>query len=52
MKGGNQMNRMTRLFQVFRAPSAETVHFHRGPQGQPAPCYDAGCPMPRLSLED
>lgn len=26
------------------------VHFHQGPQGQPTPCFDAGCPIPRLSV--
>jgi hypothetical protein len=28
----------------------ETVHFHQGPQGQPAPCFDNSCRNPRLSL--
>jgi hypothetical protein len=26
------------------------VHFHQGPQGQPAPCFDEHCPWPRLSV--
>jgi hypothetical protein len=26
------------------------VHFHRGPQGQPAACHERGCTSPRLSL--
>jgi len=26
------------------------VHFHRGPQGQPAACHDIRCEMPRLTL--
>ena len=26
------------------------VHFHRGPQGHPAACHDAGCEMPRLTI--
>jgi hypothetical protein len=26
------------------------VHFHNGPQGQPAACHDRGCVSPRLSL--
>jgi hypothetical protein len=26
------------------------VHFHQGPQGQPAPCFDEHCPNPRLSV--
>jgi hypothetical protein len=49
------MKRVTKLFQlarIFREPTTETVHFHQGPQGQPNPCYDEGCPMPRLSAED
>jgi hypothetical protein len=29
---------------------AETVHFHQGPQGQPAPCFDTGCASPRLDV--
>jgi hypothetical protein len=32
-----------------RNDSAE-VHFHQGPQGQPAPCFDEHCPQPRLSV--
>jgi hypothetical protein len=28
---------------------APHVHFHRGPQGHPAPCFDTGCRVPRLS---
>jgi hypothetical protein len=30
--------------------SQETVHFHQGPQGQPAPCFDHHCSNPRLSV--
>ena len=26
------------------------VHFHRGPQGQPAACHDRACSSPRLEL--
>ena len=33
----------------FKAPD-ETVHFHQGPQGQPAPCFDNRCQRPRLSV--
>jgi hypothetical protein len=29
---------------------APEVHFHQGPQGQPAPCFDGGCSNPRLSV--
>ena len=28
----------------------EVVHFHQGPQGQPAPCFDERCSNPRLSV--
>jgi hypothetical protein len=28
----------------------DPVHFHQGPQGQPAPCFDDRCPNPRLSV--
>ena len=26
------------------------VHFHQGPAGTPSPCYDDGCPIPRLHV--
>jgi hypothetical protein len=29
--------------------TAHEVHFHQGPQGQAAPCFDERCPLPRLS---
>jgi hypothetical protein len=28
----------------------EAVHFHQGPQGQPAPCFEARCANPRLDV--
>jgi len=33
-----------------RSHPAPQVHFHRGPQGQPMPCYDEHCMSPRLSV--
>ena len=30
--------------------AGNTVHFHQGPQGQPAPCFDDRCSSPRLSV--
>ncbi len=38
--------------QKLAAQQDETpaVHFHQGPQGQPAPCFDQRCPNPRLSV--
>jgi hypothetical protein len=26
----------------------EHPHFHQGPQGNPAACYERGCPRPQL----
>jgi hypothetical protein len=26
------------------------VHFHSGPDSQPVPCFDPGCPYPRLTV--
>jgi hypothetical protein len=49
------MKRVPKLFQlsrVFRTTADDPVHFHSGPQGQASPCYDAACPIPRLSIED
>jgi hypothetical protein len=49
------MKRVPKLFQlsgVFRTTAHDAVHFHSGPQGQPSPCYDQACPIPRLSIED
>jgi hypothetical protein len=28
------------------------VHFHRGPHGEPSPCYDERCDVPQLAHED
>jgi hypothetical protein len=28
----------------------QSVHFHNGPQGQPAACFDDGCRSPRLQV--
>ena len=34
----------------FAGTDTESVHFHQGPQGQPAPCFDERCASPRLSV--
>ena len=26
------------------------VHFHRGPAGEPAPCFDEACTRPRMTV--
>ena len=37
---------------LFAEPSeADAVHFHSGPQSEPAVCYDAHCRNPRLDVE-
>jgi hypothetical protein len=45
---------MRRLFSAvklaLREPQAE-VHFHKGPDGTPAVCYDARCPSPHLTVD-
>jgi hypothetical protein len=48
---------MAHTFRTFmsmlaRDPIADDahVHFHRGPQGQPAACHDPKCPAPRLTV--
>ena len=28
----------------------EQPHFHQGPQGNPAACYERGCPRPQLEI--
>ena len=33
-----------------RTSEAEHVHFHRGPQGRPAPCHDRHCASPQLDV--
>jgi hypothetical protein len=36
--------------QAGAAPSADAVHFHRGPQGRPAVCDDPRCTSPQLDV--
>jgi hypothetical protein len=35
---------------LHKPANTTEVHFHQGPQGQPAPCFDERCPNPRLSV--
>ena len=46
---------MRRLFtavkSVLHGPQTEVVHFHKGPDGPPAACYDPSCPNPRLTVD-
>jgi hypothetical protein len=30
--------------------TTQPVHFHNGPQGQPAVCFDSACRRPRLDV--
>src|SRR3954447_7005551 len=41
----------TRAGLTPRRRGAEDVHFHRGPQGRPNPCFDARCRAPRLAVD-
>jgi hypothetical protein len=41
---------ITQRIKRVAAPGPSGVHFHQGPQGQPAPCYDEHCASPRLSV--
>jgi hypothetical protein len=47
------MTRTLRAFitRITRDPHADEahVHFHSGPQGQPAACHDPRCQAPRLT---
>jgi len=36
--------------QALRGPVDAPVHFHQGPTGAPACCYDQHCPSPRLDV--
>jgi hypothetical protein len=38
------------LRRLLQTESGASVHFHRGPQGQPVPCYDEACPNPHLDV--
>jgi hypothetical protein len=36
---------------IVSSPESELhVHFHQGPQGQPAACYDRRCASPHLTV--
>lgn len=39
---------LTRLTRASQAHS--TVHFHRGPHGEPTPCFNRTCSTPKLEL--
>jgi hypothetical protein len=39
-----------RLRKLAAQGQTPAVHFHQGPQGQPAPCFEERCPNPRLSV--
>ena len=40
---------LVRSLRASRSPEPE-VHFHRGPSGDPAPCFEAACARPHLSI--
>ena len=42
---------MRRIYAAVRRAlhePATDVHFHNGPQGAPAPCFDVRCASPRI----
>jgi hypothetical protein len=41
---------MAAVTRALFADPGEPVHFHQGPEGHPAVCYDANCPNPRLEV--
>jgi hypothetical protein len=38
------------LIARLRAPQGDRVHFHSGPQGEPAVCDNPGCTAPHLDV--
>lgn len=47
---------MRRLFSAVKSVLREQhpevpVHFHKGPDGTPAVCYDTRCPSPHLAVD-
>jgi MFS transporter, DHA1 family, inner membrane transport protein len=42
---------LTTAARPARRRDQDDVHFHRGPQGRPAPCFDARCGAPRLAVD-
>ena len=38
------------LAQAASPAPAPSVHFHRGPHGDPVPCFDHGCSIPKLDV--
>jgi hypothetical protein len=45
---GHTREALGRARAAGRAPMH--VHFHSGPDRQPVPCFDSGCPYPRLTV--
>ena len=43
-------NLIAHLRRLTIRQGADQIHFHQGPQGQPAPCFDAHCSRPHLSV--
>ncbi|HEY2602183.1 MAG TPA: hypothetical protein VGI67_11545 [Thermoleophilaceae bacterium] len=41
-------NAIASVLSSTRTVDHPTVHFHNGPQGSPAPCFDEQCGSPRL----
>jgi hypothetical protein len=46
----NTLRTIRDTFRRLATGQTETVHFHQGPQGQAAPCFDHRCQSPRLDV--
>lgn len=44
-------NVLSALHSMFAGDTGDQVHFHRGPDGNPAVCDDARCDRPQLSID-
>ena len=41
---------LSQLASAARPADSNPVHFHRGPHGEPTPCFNRSCTTPKLSV--
>lgn len=46
----SKLHRLATLLSGTGIATEPHVHFHQGPQGQPAVCHDHACAAPRLTV--
>jgi hypothetical protein len=46
----SKLHRLAALLGGADSATEAHVHFHQGPQGQPAVCHDHACAAPRLTV--